>query len=102
MTDPTDKIRNTTTYRDTEANTSASAVVATLDTGNTEKIYLMNKGPDTVFFRTDGTTPTALAAGNGDQLISGASILIEDAKITSVKFICDTAKTATVFSRLFT
>ena len=102
MTNPADKIRNTSTYRDTEGTVAVdSSAVQTLDTGNCEKIELVNKGPNTVYFRTDGTTPTTGAAGNADQLASGASRVIENATIANVKLKCAAAETSTVFYRLY-
>ena len=103
MTDPTDQIRNTTLYKVTEQTDSvSSASVTTRDTGNTEKIEITNKGPNTVYFRTDGTTPTAGASGNADQLASGGNRIIEQAEIANLKMICASTETATVFTRLFT
>jgi hypothetical protein len=101
MTNPTDKVKNTSTYRDTEGIVSASNTVATLDTGNAEKIELVNKGPNTIFFRTDGTTPTVAASGNADQLASGSRLVIENDTVANVKIICNPAETATVFYRLY-
>jgi hypothetical protein len=101
MTNPTDKIKNTSTYRVSEGIVTASNTVATLDAGNAEKIELVNKGPNTVFFRTDGTLPTVGASGNADQLASGSRLTIENATIASVKMICNPAETATVYYRLY-
>src|SRR5687768_2871238 len=102
MADPTDDIRNTTLHRVTEGILSVDdSPVVNLETTGSEKIELTNKGPNTVYFRTDGTTPTAQAAGNADQLASGAKVTLENGKIDDLKFLCHTAETSTVFYRLY-
>lgn len=102
MADPTEGISGIRLHRITETTSSITDSAATnLDTGNAEKIELVNKGPNTVYFRCDGTTPTAGASGNADQITSGSSSIIEKGKITDVKMICDSGESATVFSRLY-
>lgn len=102
MANPPDIIRNTTLQRVTEGISSVDDnPVVTLDTGGCEKIELVNKGPNTVYFRTDGTTPTSGASGNGDQLTSGQSTIIAGGDIDSVKMICAAGESATVFHRLY-
>jgi hypothetical protein len=102
MTNPTDKIKGVLLALITEGTQSASnAGVTTIDTAGVEKIQLTNKGPNTVYFRTDGTDPTSGVAGNADQLVSGAKVEIQGGRVASVKLICAAAETATVFYRLF-
>src|SRR4051812_48406621 len=102
MTSPPDKVKNTTLERDTEGTVSVdNSGVQTLDTGNCEAIELTNKGPNTVYFRTDGTTPTTGASGNSDQLTSGEHRVISNASIANFKMKCASTETATVFYRLY-
>lgn len=102
MADPTEGIPGVRLQRITEGIVSVDDdPVVNLDTANTEKIELTNKGPNTVYFRTDGTTPTAQAAGNSDQLASGSRVSLEKGNIQDVKFLCHTAEAATVFYRLY-
>jgi hypothetical protein len=102
MADPADKVTGVVLHRITEGILSVdNDPVVNLETEGAEKIELVNKGPNTVYFRADGTTPTAQASGNGDQIASGGRVTIEKAKITDVKFLCHTAETATVFYRLY-
>jgi len=102
MADPTDQISGIRLHRITEDILSVDDnPVVNLDTLGAEKIELTNKGPNTVYFRCDGTTPTAQASGNADQLVSGANRVMDGGKIADVKFICHTAEAATVFYRLY-
>jgi hypothetical protein len=102
MADPVEGIPGVQLQRITEGILSVDEdPVQNLDTANCEKIELTNKGTNTVYFRCDGTTPTAQAAGNADQLASGANRVIERGLITDIKFICHTGESATIFFRLY-
>ena len=102
MADPQEGIEGVRLHRVTEGTVSVSdAGVTNIDTGNSEKITLMNKGANKAYFRCDGTTPTAGAAGNGDVLTVETLRTISVGKIEDVKLICDTGESATVFYRLF-
>src|SRR4051812_27180907 len=101
MTNPTDKIKNTSTYRVTEGIVSASNTPLTLDTGNAEMIELVNKGPNTIFFRTDGTTPTVGVTGNADHGASGSRLIIKNPPTANVKILCNSAEPAPVYYRLY-
>lgn len=90
----------------TEGIVSCSQTVATLTFASvtaaapTLYIELVNKGGNSVYFRTDGTTPTAGATGNADVLLNGDSRIVQPANITAIKFICSAGETATVFYRI--
>jgi hypothetical protein len=102
MADPKEGIPNVELQRITEGTLSVDDdPVVNLETANCERIELTNKGANTVYFRCDGTTPTAQASGNADQLASGANRVIERGLITDIKFICHSGESATVFYRLY-
>jgi hypothetical protein len=102
MADPTDVQTGKAKYKITEGMELVDDTpVVNIDTAGAEKIELHNKGPNTVWFRTDETTPTALATGNGDQLTIGQRLIIEDGKIDNVKLITSAGETANVAWRLY-
>src|SRR5687768_1454219 len=102
MADPTDQITGTRLQRITDGTVSVDdAPVVVIDTAGTEKVELTNKGPNTVYFRTDGTDPTPGAAGNADQLASGSKVTLDGGKIIDVELINAAGETSTVFYRLY-
>lgn len=102
MADPTDRNKGHALSLITEDMLLVDdSPVVNLDTVGAEKIELSNKGPNTVYFRTDGTTPTAQATGNADQLTIGQRLTLDGGNISDVKFICHTAETANVAVRLY-
>lgn len=68
---------------------------------DSDYVEIYNKGPDTAYFRTDGTTPTAGAAGNADEVRSGPSgmRMVPVPGITSIDFINSATETSELIIR---
>ena len=94
-----DKAKQSRQYLVTETNTLVGDTESTVENSNVEDLFLKNKGPNSVFMRTDGTVATAGAAGNADEIPIGATRRIEFATIPSISLICSAAQTANVFTR---
>lgn len=88
--------------RTTEQTASISTSVVSVSINeDADFIEIYNKGANTAYFRTDGTAPTAGAAGNADEVRTGVSGMrvVPVPGITTVKFICDTAESAELVIR---
>lgn len=85
----------------TEGILSVSTSVVSLDVTYNEYVELTCKGPSNAYFRVDGTAPTAGVAGNADQITPGQVRLVYYGNTKTIKFICSSGESATVFYRIY-
>lgn len=101
MTTPVEGVYGGKKQTITEGTLSVSTSVVSLDVKYNEYVELTCKGPNNVYWRADGTAPTAGASGNADQITPGQVRLLYYGKTATLKFICASAESATVFYRIY-